>query len=227
MSARYILVVLGLLGWAGTPDLGAAQGGAAPGGGAYAPLGAIAPHAALSSPSLTAQGQEVYKSLLRARAAALGRQATNLYVALGEARDMLRRLSSDWEAAGLRVTLQDLRSAVQDGSRPLDTDPWDALVAEIDAVYGERQPEAVAQARQALLAGREAARRGDRATASRALDIVSGAPGLGDGEFPLAGVRKDVDAALKAADRKPPDWKAARHAIEHALAQIPWLKPAP
>lgn len=223
MTLRYTLFSLALLGVGGAAPLAPADAVAEPR--VRTQLGTVSPSPALTSPSLLTQAREVYQDLLRARAATLAREDINLYVALGEARDLLRRLASNWQAAGLRAELEALRADLRDGTRPPDTDIWAALVAELDDAYGKQPPGQIGAARQALLKGREAAARGDRGSAEQALDVAMSTPGVGDGAFPLDDVRRDVDIALQAADRDPPDWDGARTAIEHALTQLQWLRP--
>jgi hypothetical protein len=225
MSLRYILLSVALLGGIGTVTLTYAEPVYAPGPGADNWSSALPTKPKLLAPSLMAQGRDVYRDLVRSRAAVRDREATNLSVALGEARETLRRLATGWEAAGLRAELEALRADLRDGSKPPNSDLWTAFVAEIDAAYGEQPPEQIVEARQALLSGREAAGRGDRAAAGHALDVVFSTPGVGDGVFPLEAVRKDVDVAFKAAVRNPTDWEAALNAIDSALTQIQWLRP--
>lgn len=122
----------------------------------------------LFGPSLLAQGRHVYADLQRALTAALNRQATNLRVALMEARDTLQRLSASWEEAGLRAQMEIIRNDLQDRSKLADADLWDALVAELDALYAKAPPQRRAQAREAARKGREAAAKGQREAQAQA-----------------------------------------------------------
>jgi hypothetical protein len=225
MSLRYVLVSVALLGGADTLTPTYADSEYVPGPGADNWSSALPTKPKLLGPSLMAQGRDVYRDLIKSRAAVRDREATNLSVALGEARDTLRRLATSWEAAGLRAQLKALRADLRDGSKPPNSDLWSAFVAEIDAAYGVQPPEQIVKAREALLSGREAAGRGDRAAAGHALDAVFSTPGIGDGVLPLDAVRQDVAIAFKAAIRTPTDWDGALKAIDSALTQIQWLRP--
>ncbi len=178
------------------------------------------------SPLIAAEGRQLYDELERARAAATAREATNLYAALGEARETLGRLDRFWAQTGVHGELQALQADLAHEGEAPDAGLWSGVKAEVEGTYGLAPPDVIHKALEALERGREAASRGDRTAALQALDALFALPGLGDGVFPLQGVSNDVDAALKAADRRPRDWEGALHAITHALDQVSWLNPS-
>ncbi len=178
-------------------------------------------------PLLLQLGRSVYADLQEARQAALNKEATNLRVALREARDTVHRLQLPPELMALEAQLRVIRNDLKDRSKSLDGDLWVPVEAEIDQVL-VYAPEALkASAKAGIRNARAATARGDRAAASTQLDVVTSSLQYSLAIFPLHKVRQGLAAALAAADMPTPDWSAALQAVQSSLAVFHWYTQVP
>jgi hypothetical protein len=178
-------------------------------------------------PVLLALGRSVYADLQRARQAALDREATNLRVAIQEARETLRRLQRPPEAGLLEMQLQIIRNDLKDRSKELDNELWVPVESEIDAALVYVPEEVKAQAHEAIHQARTAAAKGERERVKEQLDVVTATLQYSLGVFPLYRVMDDLDAAQSSASLSGPDWSGALEAVQSALATFHWFARVP
>ncbi|MEZ5543467.1 MAG: YfdX family protein [Pseudomonadota bacterium] len=177
--------------------------------------------------ALLALGRAVYADLQRARQAVLDRKTTNLYTALREASETVRRLQRPAEYAPLRAQLQIIRNDLADRGKQLDQTLWVPVMAEVDDVLVYLPGQAQARTRTALRQARAAAAAGTRGQVAAQLDVVTASLEYSLGVFPLDRVGADLDAARRSAGTKPPDWSGALEAVQSALAAFHWYTRVP
>lgn len=178
-------------------------------------------------PVLLALGRSVYADLQRARQAALDREATNLQVAIREARDTVRRLKSPMEAKPLQEQLEIIRNDLKDRSKDLDRGMWIPVEAEIDDTLVDAPETMKARAHEAIHKASEAAAQGDRQRVTEQLDVVTSTLEYSLGVFPLGKVDADLQSAQATASLSPPDWTGTLEAVQSALASFHWYTQAP
>lgn len=172
-------------------------------------------------------GRSVYADLQEARQAALNKEATNLRVALREARDTVQRLQLPPELMALDVQLRVIRNDLKDESKSLDRDLWVPVEAEIDQVLVYAPDDLKVSAKAGIRKARAATARGDREAASAQLDVVTSTLQYSLGIFPLHKVKQDLAVALAAADMPTPDWSGALEAVQSSLAAVHWYTQVP
>jgi len=180
------------------------------------------------NPILVTLGRSVYVDLRRARQAAVQKQATNLTVALEEARDSIHRLRLPTDVMALDAQLQAIRNDLHDTGKQPDTTLWVPVEAEIDKVTAHAPSATGRKIREALHKGRTAAGQGDTRAAEDQLDVIAASMQYSLGIFPLNQVRTDLSAALRSATERPgPDWDGALDAVQDALATFRWYTQEP
>ena len=123
--------------------------------------------------------------------------------------------------------MQIIRNDLEDRSKDLDQELWVPVEAEIDDVM-VYAPEAVkASTHEAIHQARAAAAAGDRARATKQLDVVTSSLQYSLGVFPLLKVSRDLDAADASASLAQPDWTGALEAVQSALATFHWYTREP
>lgn len=180
------------------------------------------------NPVLLTLGRSIYVDLQRARQAAVQKQATNLTVALEEARDSIHRLRLPTDVMALDAQLQTIRTDLHDTSKQPDTSLWVPAEAEINKVMVYAPAATGSKVREALHRGRAAAGQGDARAAESQLDLIAASMQYSLGIFPLNQVRTDLNAALKSTAVRPgPDWDGALDAVQDALATFRWYTEEP
>lgn len=178
-------------------------------------------------PLLLQLGRSVYAELQEARQAALNKEATNLRVALREARDTVQRLQLPPELMALDAQLRVIRNDLKDRSKRLDRDLWVPVEAEIDQVLVYAPDDLKASAKAGIRKARAATARGDREATSAQLDLVTSTLQYSLGIFPLHKVKQDLAVALAAADMPKPDWTGALESVQSSLAAFHWYTQVP
>jgi hypothetical protein len=171
-------------------------------------------------------GRSVYADLQEARQAALDKEATNLRVALQEARAAVHRLQLPPRLIALDAQLRVIRNDLKDESKQLDQGLWAPVEAETDQALVQT-PKAEARVREAVRKARAAAGRGDREAVSAQLDVVESSLRHSLGMFRLKRVEQDLAAASAAASSPVPDWSAALEAVQSTLAVFHWYTQVP
>jgi len=180
------------------------------------------------NPVLLTLGRSIYVDLQRARQAAVQKQATNLTVALEEARDSIHRLRLPTDVMALDAQLQAIRNDLHDTGKQPDTGLWVPAEAEINKVMAYAPAATGSKVREALHRGRAAAGHGDARAAESQLDLIAASMQYNLGIFPLNQVRTDLSAALKSTAVRPePDWDGALDAVQDALATFRWYTKEP
>jgi hypothetical protein len=180
------------------------------------------------NPALLTLGRSIYVNLQRARQAAVQKQATNLTVALEEARDSIHRLRLPTDVLALDAQMQAIRNDLHDTGKQPDTSLWVPVEAQIDKVMAYAPAATGSRVREALHKGRTAAGQGDARAAESQLDAIAASMQYSLGIFPINQVRTDLSAALRSATERPePDWDGALDAVQDALATFRWYTEEP